>query len=1106
MNTGETVRKLSKMTDDAAFERLSMAVLREAKPEYAALLHTGINADSKTVKAPVDGITFVAGAQPPHMIAAHHTTCARADLKKKWLHDPATVKTRKGGKPTAPAGDVIKTAELVAVERKRTPSLQATLILTTNREPAEDVARDTRAAAAEHGIEVDIWSVTRLAHFLDSTDQGQWLRGEHLGIEQERLSRDLLAKLSRQSLAVHALPDKPDAWVSRTLDHAIAGSSDRGTVFVIAESGLGKSVACYKRLAQHVDAGGYGLVMPHDVIASAQTLDQAVDSTLRQLHPKLAPEAGLAAQKFCSDDHSLLLVVEDINKSGQASILADKLAKWSGPKSGEVLTTQSWRLLCPLWPQVVALLGDEARKRVQALAIIGGSLSSSEGREAVQRRSRLRGKALSDLDADAISDALAHDPLLIALHEPSKVPQPALVIDEYIDSSVTRLAATRGEYTPTDYRTALRTIASAMLLRRQLNPLWSSIMKWLGDRSDTTMLRHLTHQGDVLLLSGGPSDARLAFRHDRVRDAILSDAVAEMIRGDALEDDLVAEPYFAEIISAAMVKDGIPKSFVDRIHKANPLVLFHALRIFRKPTNELHNAVLASIDAWLADPINHTLKYSSLRWDALAALSETESSKAVQIVQKFHERSWTTSQALFRNGDMSGGLQLCLYSEPGTGDPWRDRQIEHAKMRFGANLRNAVDKLLRKTDIEAAARTGALRLAGYLADPQLAEGVEASWNADSERTDHLQDYLWAAAQCCGNNPERFLGPICDAWAKLSDKSQNESSPSPRDHLAANHVRWAFHKDVPVSAVPYFTRRGQSEDLRWPITIMLQGLDHPDAVEFVVRELADIERRLEGKNAFSPFTNMAPDEWRRRQEDKGRPMSRESRERLLAFWQNESTEKHLREQSFRLWVASVMEGDLEIIRAVDSSDLLADKSLWERLKRKDRTAIDELLLKLQGKRRAGWWLLANFVWSEQLYVALGQELTRRRTSVASGWNASYETDYAIFELVMALPLEDAEPLLVKHWDHLQFSSLFVQTALFLTSPRLQAMARAAIEDSPEPAKMFEHITSHYGIRTHGRAGVTAPQQVEGCRPERGWNSVWRIPGGMKVSFQAARSIG
>jgi hypothetical protein len=211
------------------------------------------------------------------------------------------------------------------------------------------------------------------------------------------------------------------------------------------------------------------------------------------------------------------------------------------------------------------------------------------------------------------------------------------------------------------------------------------------------------------------------------------------------------------------------------------------------------------------------------------------------------------------------------------------------------------------------------------------------------------------------------------------------------------------------------------------------------------------------------------------------MSRESRERLLAFWQNQSTEKHLREQSFRLWAASVMEGDLEILRSVDSSDLLADNSLWERLKRKDRTAIGGLLLKLQGDWRANWWRLAHYVWSDKLYLALDQELERRRTSVGAGWDVSYNTDYAVFEIIMALPLREAEPLLVKHWDHLQFSDLFVQTALFLVSPRLQAMAKAAIEASPEPAKMFQHLTIHYGIRTQGRAGVTQPEQIEALAP-------------------------
>jgi hypothetical protein len=206
MNSGETVRKLSEMTDDAAFERLVTAVLREAKPEYESLIHTGINTEGKTIKAPLDGITFVTGAQPPHMIAAHHTTCERAKIKGKWLHDPASVKPRKGGKPTAPQGDLLKTAEIVAAQRKNITSLRATLILTTNCEPPDDVVCETFAAGRANNIDIDIWAVRRIAHFLDNTPQGQWLRRD-LGIEQELLSRDMLAKLSRESLRVYSPQD-----------------------------------------------------------------------------------------------------------------------------------------------------------------------------------------------------------------------------------------------------------------------------------------------------------------------------------------------------------------------------------------------------------------------------------------------------------------------------------------------------------------------------------------------------------------------------------------------------------------------------------------------------------------------------------------------------------------------------------------------------------------------------------------------------------------------------------------------------------------------------------------------------------------------------------
>jgi len=115
--------------------------------------------------------------------------------------------------------------------------------------------------------------------------------------------------------------DDPDAWVSRGLDRDVAEAiHGQDALFIIAESGLGKSVACYKRLEQHVAAGGFGLILPHQVVNSALTIEQAVETALLQLHPKLVAGAGLDALSFCSADRPLVMVVEDINRSGQGFI------------------------------------------------------------------------------------------------------------------------------------------------------------------------------------------------------------------------------------------------------------------------------------------------------------------------------------------------------------------------------------------------------------------------------------------------------------------------------------------------------------------------------------------------------------------------------------------------------------------------------------------------------------------------------------------------------------------------------------------------------------------------------------------------------------------
>jgi hypothetical protein len=86
MNDTETNRILAGFRDQGLFERLATSVLRAAEPCYASLVHPGVNAEGKTVRSPLDGITFVPRADPPHMIAVHHTTCSADKLESKWCH------------------------------------------------------------------------------------------------------------------------------------------------------------------------------------------------------------------------------------------------------------------------------------------------------------------------------------------------------------------------------------------------------------------------------------------------------------------------------------------------------------------------------------------------------------------------------------------------------------------------------------------------------------------------------------------------------------------------------------------------------------------------------------------------------------------------------------------------------------------------------------------------------------------------------------------------------------------------------------------------------------------------------------------------------------
>ena len=1085
MKNRETQRRLAAITDQGQFEQLATAILREADSQYRLLVHTGVNLDGKTVKSPVDGIMYLAGEYPPHIIVVHHTTCKRDDLEKKWLHDPANVKPRKKGKPLAPPGDLVKTIRLFAEHKRVTPNLQLTLILTTNKEPSESLVRKVRTEGASAGFEVNIWANSAIAHYLDYDTKGQWIRSRFLGIKQEHLSDKLLHKLSQHSLENSILLNDSELWIERQLDQKLESTANRDVVFVVAESGLGKSVACHKRLVAHVAAGGFGLIISNEIIAEAPSLELAIDATLRRLHPSLVCGAGSGALALASERTQLLMVVEDINKSTKPSLLVERLVSWSKQQNKNSSAT-NWQILCPVWPRILTALDVKARRRINKFVLEAPSFTAEESTAAIQRRYEHAGITITQLNAEALASAVGHDPLLIALHDPAATLKSDYVIQTFIENSLGRLAESRGEFTAGEYQHKLRHFVATMLKRRCLDPTMTDIVAWLGDEYETVKaIRYIVYFGEIIRASGSAFNERILFRHDRVRAWLCADAAADLMRCAAMPESVMADPHFAEIIGAALIQKDISIGTVAQTRSTNPLALFCAMRNFVEPSKILHRTVLNEAEAWLDYEATHGPQNYDLRLEARRVLSEIDASYVTSLVRCFRneQNDWWGLRARFRNGGIMAGINLCLMLEPGIRMIGHLELIDHVQQCRGASLVLALDELLRNDQLTPAGRSGALRLAGYLGDPALAGAIESSWLADSDRNERLADYLWAGAQCCSNDAAKLLAPICDSWAELPDEAEGEHSVSSRNSLAADQIRWAFQDRLPEPAVRYFIERGKSPVLRWPITYMLHSIDHPDAVEFVARELAAIDDHLEGTENFSHFALNAKNEWRRQQEIFGRVMSDVSRSRLHELWTDKKNGKYLRKRAFQLWCSTTVKRDIPVLQCILTGDDFENEALFQRLRLGDNEAITGLVEKLQQDKGAYWWQAGRYIWSDELTESLDKALGRRgeRVERTPEFNDDTSLDWILAERLMELPIRTAEELLIKHWDHLRFSSYYVQAALHIATPRLTEEVAQVIAECPNSKSMFKHITMQIGIWTKGRTGITRRAQIEALLP-------------------------
>ena len=263
--------------------------------------------------------------------------------------------------------------------------------------------------------------------------------------------------------------------------------------------------------------------------------------------------------------------------------------------------------------------------------------------------------------------------------------------------------------------------------------------------------------------------------------------------------------------------------------------------------------------------------------------------------------------------------------------------------------------------------------------------------------------------------------------------------------------------------------------------MLNGIDHPKALEFVVQELTAIRRRIEGTESFSPFVFRASDEWQHAQE-KGCPMSDESRELLLRLWLDDRNDVFLRAEAFSLWAVTKQDDDLKVLHTASVPQQLAERVLAQRLARGDQQAIPAMIEKLNSTKYSEyWWQYGRYLWDPELTDELDRFLCNRGEQAKRTWLEFCAADNITSELIIRLPAKVAERLLLKHWDHLRFSSYFVQAALYVATEHLLEVASVAIEDCPSPAGLMMFLSRRFGIKVKNHPGLNRESQVLALAP-------------------------
>jgi hypothetical protein len=1072
-----TAQAIEGITDAGNFEILATRALRLIDNDCQNLEHLGVNAEGKTIKNPVDGFCMVPGAEPARFVMAAFATDVVEKLERKWIFDHSQAPRAKKAK-AADDGDLLKAGRRVESLRESYPDASFVVWLCTNKQPNDDLMEKVLKKAKQLGIDVRFLGRSRLRDILDTMREGQWLRKEHLGIQAERLSLSFLKELAYKSLESYGrefLITPPESFIETQTERALTKAfEDRRSVYVVTgASGAGKSVTCFRVLKSQLASGDLGIWIPGEIAARSNSFEEAIGATLRILDPAVEEKAGSDVLVLAGGSRHFLVIIDDIVRGGAPAETLRKILSWRRPSESDGdkrAQTASHSIVVPAWDLFWAPFDDHFRSATWLARLPISRMDDEEGCSCLTAALGSRADKLCAADQVNIVKGLAHDPILIALYadtfeEAGQVTSSALAVEviERFVNSCTAEAAVSSVYGSVEFESALVRLASWILKERDLYPRWERVQELLSE-DVVKPLRELIHLGKICRIVGRAEVGRFEFRHDRILEHFLSHALRRMFGSLDQNHDVISDPYYANYVGRALATADIDNDLMEWIKAEAPLALLTAVQFLPERFNETPPALIDAAIQWCQHAYRDSGTPGSLIFEASRVLEETDSTHVVDITESVldYRSVW---RARLANGAVDGIINEFSdprWFSPAVTDRGLDAVIQRALHRHKASLIRQCSRLLESKDADDSIRCGALIFAGFVGDSSLVGAVNIAWSSMDDKPNAILPALWAGLRCADRESEGDISPFVAAWADLPDDNR-ESGLSERINVASQ-LDFSVRRGIPSKAIDLMVRVAQKvEGLRWPITVALKHLDDPSAIRFLLVQAAKSQQRANENGGYSMFISDLKQQWDPTSESRGKRLRPDAIEVIRTCWESNSGDASLQEAAFKCWISAV--DDLNKLREISVEHPFFESVLWRRAWLRDVSAAALIAPILESDSH--WFQIVSHVWSPPIQAKVDgalRDLAQNTPDDCSGGRTN--NHYALAELLRDIPVDDAEPLLLSYWKHLQFSPLFVQAALYIGSPECVRLAMKAIGCYPENENAFVHISSFFGFYTTG----------------------------------------